>query len=333
MAGITEEQMKNKEKIESMELVLENITCLRSFEEFVGLIELTVVRCKVDRIEGLKSLSKLKRLWLSENKISKLEGFEHSSQLEKLVLYNNTISKIDNLQGLTNLKELDLSQNKIEWIENLDCLHKLEILNLAMNQIEKVGTRLRNMRTLVELNLSGNKISNVEEIKHIREMTSLKVLYFFDPHFGENPICKIYNYQTYMLFHFDFLDKFDNLNINDESKKSAVIEFKKKRIYYNMRIKTLKRLFTTVEKILRALRDKKRDHLLAEIKMINLFIGLNDEKTKEIANHAINDKGLKIAEERLASRVFEQVKEYIYSELEKHINFITVELESTGNFK
>jgi hypothetical protein len=44
-----------------------------------------------------------------------------------------------------------------------------------------------------------------------------------------------------MLYHFDTLDKFDNLSINEESKKCAEVEFKKKRIYYNMKIKALKR--------------------------------------------------------------------------------------------
>ena len=333
MAGITEEMLKNKHKIDSLELVLENISTLRCFEDFSGLLDLTVVRCRVEKIEGLQSLTSLRRLWLSENKISKLEGFDHSPQLEKLVLYNNCITRIENLQGLTSLRELDLSQNKIECIENIDCLHRLETLNLAMNQIDKVGTRLRNMRSLVQLNLSGNRISDVDEIKHIRELTGLKVLYFFDPHFGENPICKIYNYQTYMLFHFDFLDKFDNLNINDDSKRSAVIEFKKKRIYYNMRIKTLKRLFTTVEKMLRAMRDKKREQLLTDIRLLGQFSALNDDKNRLLSARSVSDKVAKQAEEKYVGRVFEEVKSFVSNELRKHIDFITVELESTGNFK
>lgn len=107
--------------------------------------------------------------------------------------------------------------------------------------------------------MSGNRISDVEEVKGLRELTRLKSLSFFDPHFGENPICKIYNYQTYMHFHFDFLDRFDNAEVDNEVKKSAVTEFKKKKIYYNMKIKTLKRIFTTLDKMMRGLKDKKRD--------------------------------------------------------------------------
>ena len=31
---------------------------------------------------------------------------------------------------------------------------------------------------------------------YLKELPQLKILYFFDPHYGENPICKIYNYQV-----------------------------------------------------------------------------------------------------------------------------------------
>ena len=72
----------------------------------------------------------------------------------------------------------------------------MEILNLAMNRIEDIGQNLNKIVNLKDLNLSGNKISNIKEVLKLKRLESLEVISFFDPHFGENPICKIYNYQV-----------------------------------------------------------------------------------------------------------------------------------------
>lgn len=339
MSGLTEDQLKDKTKVQSLELVLENITSLRCFEDFSALVELAVVRCKLERIEALDRLVHLKRLWLSDNKISKLEGLNYNVRLEKLVLFNNSLSRIENLDQLAALRELDLSQNRIEVIENLNCLEQLEKLNLAMNAIERVGGRINSLTGLVELNLSGNKISNVEEVKQLKELSNLKALYFRDPHFGENPICKIYNYQvrathqTYILFHLDFLDKLDHQALSEESKKSAVIEFKKKKIYYNMRTKTLCRMFATLDKMLRSTKDRKRDLVLGEAKLLNSFVRLKGEQFVDIVASAERDLKSKVEEEQHLSRVYEEFRTHVFKELRQHIDFISIELESTGNFK
>lgn len=320
------------EKIQNIEIILETVSSLRSFEAFTHLVELSVVRCRVEKIEDISFLTRLKKLWLSENKISKIEGLDNCVSLEVMVLFNNNITKIENLSKLRSIKTLDISQNRIEVIENLSCLPNLQNLNLAMNLIEKVGHRLKGLKMLKELNLSGNKINDVEEIRPLREMTHLKVLYFFDPHYGENPICKIYNYQTYMLFNFDFLDKFDSLSINDDSKKSAVVEFKRKRIYYNMKIKSLRRLFNTIEKILKAIKDKKRDLIQAEMRLLGQFKGMIGDKHQLLIEQSTRDWELKSKEEDHIPSVYDEFRMHIKKELESHIDFINVELESTGNF-
>lgn len=325
--------MQKIEDIKELEVILENVTSMVTVSTFTHLEELSLVKCRIERIEGLESLTFLKKLWLNENKISKLEGFDKCAQLEKLFLFANYIQKLEKLEGLKSLKVLDISQNKIEVIENISCLPILEYLNLAMNNIEKVGHRLKPLRSLKELNLSGNKINNVDEIKPLREMTHLKALFFFDPHYGENPICKIYNYQTFMLFTFDFLDKFDSLSINDESKKSAVVEFKRKRIYYNMKTKALKRLFNTLVKILRAVKDQKRDQIISELRLIGQCRAMLGSKFETIVKQAQKDWVLKANEEARITKVYEQFKDFILNQLKTHIDFINIELESTGNFK
>ena len=72
-------------------------------------------------------------------------------------------------------------------------------------------------------------------------MRRLASLSFADPHFGDNPLCSLCNYQTYLLFHMTHLRMFDSLLITDELRQLAEATYMKKKMYYNMRIKTLKR--------------------------------------------------------------------------------------------
>jgi hypothetical protein len=78
----------------------------------------------------------------------------------------------------------------------------------------------------------------------------LKILAFYDPHFGENPICNLCNYQTYVLYHLRNITKLDTLSISEEAKAFAESTLMRKKMYYNMRIKTIKRTFSTLTKLI-----------------------------------------------------------------------------------
>ena len=103
---------------------------------------------------------------------------------------------------------------------------------------------------LNDLNLSGNKICSFKEALNLNRLPNLKTLAFYDPHFGENPICNLCNYQTYILYHLRNIVKLDTLIINDDAKSFAEATFMKKKMYYNMRIKTMQRTISTLKKVI-----------------------------------------------------------------------------------
>lgn len=78
----------------------------------------------------------------------------------------------------------------------MQALEKLKNLSLAGNAIENIKGSLDNLNNLNELNISGNKISTFKEALHLNRLPNLQVLAFYDPHFGENPICNLCNYQV-----------------------------------------------------------------------------------------------------------------------------------------
>ena len=118
---------------------------------------------------------------------------------------------------------------------------RLKELSISMNKIEVIGTGLDGLDNLVDLNMAGNKIGNFKELLNLNRLPSLKTATFFDPHYGDNPIWNLCNYQTYVLYHLPYLEKLDTLHISEDAKAFAEATFMKKRMYYNMRIKTIQR--------------------------------------------------------------------------------------------
>lgn len=136
-------------------------------------------------------------------------------------------------------------------MENLENLTKLKTLWIASNFIEEIKTSLDKLKSLNDINLAGNKICSFKEALNLNRLPNLKILSFYDPHFGENPICNLCNYQTYVLYHLRNITKLDTLFISDEAKSFAEATFMKKKMYYNMRIKTIQRSFSTLGKLVR----------------------------------------------------------------------------------
>lgn len=126
------------------------------------------------------------------------------------------------------------------------------------------------LKNLQDLNISGNKICSFKEALNLNRLPNLRVLAFYDPHFGDNPICNLCNYQTYVLYHLRNIIKLDTLIISDEAKSFAEGTFMKKKMYYNMRIKTMSRTFSTLCKLLKKGKKIKTDSLCEDIANLHL---------------------------------------------------------------
>jgi hypothetical protein len=120
--------------------------------------------------------------------------------------------------------------------------------------------------SLVDLNMSSNKIGRLKEVLYLQKLNQLRHIQFSDPHYGENPICNLCNYQTYVLFHLVKLEKLDTLQISDEAKTFAETTFMKKRMYYNMRIKTIQRNASNLIKLIKMAKKVKCYRLSIDFK-------------------------------------------------------------------
>lgn len=217
---------------------------------FLTLNRLILIKQGICQIEGFDKQVGLTEMWLNENEIPQIVGLENCKALRRLFLNNNKITRIEGLEKLCNLETLWLNENQIESLDGIPSLPKLREISIAMNKIEVIGTGLDGLDCLEDLNMSGNKIGNFKELLNLNRLPSLRIATFFDPHYGDNPICNLWNYQTYVLYHLPNLEKLDTLHISDDAKAFAEATFMKKRMYYNMRIKTIQRNASNMLKLI-----------------------------------------------------------------------------------
>jgi Leucine-rich repeat (LRR) protein len=138
---------------------------------------------KISEIGAIK-VPNLLELHLNENKVEKIE-FEEHAKIEVLTLDDNRIADMAIIKNMPALKTLSVARNKLKIFNGLGGLGALVELSVAGNEIAALGEEdYPVIETLEKVDLSDNKIPNLEFIKKFEEqpkLVSLKV--------SGNPIC------------------------------------------------------------------------------------------------------------------------------------------------
>lgn len=241
--GLNHNKIQSGEQstVEELEMFFSGYPRIVYMDRFPCLHTLVFMGQSISKIEGLTTLTSLRELWIGECQLKKIENLETCSKLTKLYLYGNEISKIENIGHLTHLETLFLNNNSIKNIENLEKLRMLKTLSLAENQIDKIGHCLDANQRLTDLNLSGNPICSLRELTHLMRLPELHSLSLKDPQFSPAPVSLLCNYSTHVLYHLPKLSKLDTYDASKNVCELAEATVLKKKMYYNMRVKTVKR--------------------------------------------------------------------------------------------
>jgi Leucine-rich repeat (LRR) protein len=351
--------IKNADKIRLLELFWGNYHAIPScMHHFTGLDTILISNQPFQTMSNFDALRNLTDLQLNDNKITRISGLDNLAHLKKLYLYRNRIAKMEGLENLVNLETLWLSDNEIRAIEGLECLPNLKTCWLAGNKICRIEASFDCCTKLEEINLSANLIGCFREIPNLARLPSLRRLSFNDNLFGDNPVVTLCNYQTYVLFHLQNVATLDGCPLSDEAKHMAEATYMKKKMYYNMRIKTMKRNCTNVLKkaqeakqsavsqnnlslnvLVRAMKDIERE--LDEIKYLPpkdtsadpdadaLFKTRLQTKLEALQN-AVNSGRNEV--QRL-HRKHEMTKSKCYGLVQQAISHLILELETGGNIR
>ena len=214
-----------------LDLFQSQCTNMKAVRYFPNLVCLQILQQgSVSEIVGLGTLRHLTSLWITQCSLTEIVGLEGLVSLKQLHLSSNKISKIDGVRDLRSLEVLWLNDNRLTAIDSLSALPRLRQLWLARNRIEAIGAALDANTALEELNLADNKIGCFKELLHLGRLPRLRALSFCDPHFGDNPVCGLCNYQTYVLYHLRQLASIDTMTISDEAKATAEATYMKKKM-------------------------------------------------------------------------------------------------------
>ncbi|CBI15593.3 unnamed protein product, partial [Vitis vinifera] len=184
------------------------------------------------RIVAIKDSPQWKRLSFVSCACNGLLLMDESLQLlpavETLDLSRNKFSKVDNLRKCTKLKHLDLGFNHLRTISSfseVSChIVKLVMRNNALTTLRGI----ENLKSLEDLDLSYNVISNFSEIEILAGLPSLRRLWL-----EGNPICcaRWYRAQVFSFFAHPDKVKLDEMEISTREfwKRQIIIASRQKR--------------------------------------------------------------------------------------------------------
>ncbi|KAI9336834.1 hypothetical protein DFJ73DRAFT_849850 [Zopfochytrium polystomum] len=157
------------------------------------------LRAIVPALHALPPGAVVHSLNLHSNSIPFIDGhvLRLIPSLRRLDLSSNNISRIEALESLTELEELNLSCNEIPRIEGLEMLRNLRYLNLSFNRIKSLdglqGLCQHTSSALSHLDLRGNLISDLDQLRHLRNFCHLRAVNLRSTGAntkGGNPICQ-----------------------------------------------------------------------------------------------------------------------------------------------
>ena len=283
-AGLPEEEYRRRAaEVTKLEMFMNTLDNPEYLSDFPNLLELAIHLETMPVAVGLRRMTQLQRLCLTETGLKGLKGIEGCVSLTHLDCSHNKLSEMDGavLRHLPKLRTLWLNDNALTRIQGLESCLALEVLWLGSNRISAICDALCQNGVLEELNLAGNLISNFKDTPNLARMKRMSRLWFSEPHFGDNPVCSLCNYQTYVLFHMPQLSMLDSQIITDDLRQLAEATYMKKKMYYNMRIKTLKRNTSNV--IRKAMEARQ-----TKVSQINLNLNVLLRQAKDVEREIHN---------------------------------------------
>lgn len=198
----------------------------------------------ITAIGNIDSCRNLKVIYLHNNGINKIENMNLANQLTELYLQHNNLSKMENLDSLRNLRKLYLGYNRIaivEGLENLTSLTEFYIEKQKLDPGESLCFEPRSCATLATclmiLNVSGNRIFNLNDVRNLRKLKVLEAKYNLleniqdlihaisnlpylqELHLQGNPVTKTFRYRENVIANHDKLELLDGRKITENCSK------------------------------------------------------------------------------------------------------------------
>ncbi|CAL6034118.1 leucine-rich_repeat protein [Hexamita inflata] len=179
------DSLSNLVSLQQLNVSGNNISSIESLASLVNLQQLNVSVNQITKIESLASLVNLQQLDVSRNEISSIKSLVNLVELQLLDISDNQIKSLNGIEHMKHLTYLRANNNSIRnmllsgaYCQKCDQqilfqLKMLKELHLSSNDLTIIPEQLLQMINLEILDLSANKITNIDslsELSHLQEL-------------------------------------------------------------------------------------------------------------------------------------------------------------------
>lgn len=173
---ISKTQLQRVKKLSLDGIIVNDVTSINGIKWLTNLEELDLSNNGIDNIDFASSASNLKKIILKNNNISDITTLKNHMGLEYIDLSDNNLTEIGYLQNYGNVKYLDLSNNNITDITSVGNLTLLESVFLNNNKLTVFKDALASLDNLKELGL-GNCGLTFTQINSISFVNKSNITY------------------------------------------------------------------------------------------------------------------------------------------------------------
>jgi len=261
--------------------------------EFNLFVDIISKRDKIINGKGIKGLSILEKLVMSNNQIINLNGIQYLKSLKILILRNNNFSNIDSLNNMDNLIYLDVSNNKIENIDrnNIGDLPSLQSFICDQNLIKNING-LINCNSIKFLSSQDNKI---DDIIYLNQLSNLKQL--IEIKLKGNPITNIDNYRENLIQLIPSLKKIDEIVIIEKERENSKInELKESLPDYNCNSNKKNQTINTQKSFKFNINNNDSEKIKISLPQIKIGKPPSSQSNKRIFNGIQNNENEKLSQ-------------------------------------
>ncbi len=129
----------------------------------------------IDSLQDLIFFPNLKELRLDNVKLRDLQGIENCEKIKSLLIYTSSIENYSQLSKLTNIEVIDIAGGTQKFDQIIDAIKNLT--NIKILTLRSIGitnmSKIEEIKGLIELSLSGNKIEKIEGLESMQELQRL----------------------------------------------------------------------------------------------------------------------------------------------------------------
>ncbi|CAF3380145.1 unnamed protein product [Rotaria socialis] len=165
-------------KLQILDLSCNNLIRIENLKNLSNLRELKLYGNKIERIENLECLTQLQILQLQFNEIQSIGlGLICLTRLQSLRIDSNKLSiiKPEEVLKLAQLKILDISNCTIEHLDFINTLSSIVELRACHCNLKILPNQFRNLRNLIDVDLSNNELNNIASLKTLLSLRILRL--------------------------------------------------------------------------------------------------------------------------------------------------------------